>query len=312
MITVNNLTMTYPSGKGIFDVCFAVTGGTAVGFLGPNGAGKTTTVRCLLGFMKGSSGSAEIAGLDCFKSAPQNMKNIGFIAGEPAFPEGLTGLEYLNFLLDMRGIKDKKYMNELISLFELDVNTKIKRMSKGMKQKTAIVAAFMHNPDILILDEPTSGLDPLMQQKFVELVLREKRAGKTILISSHIFEEVEKLCDEVIIIKDGKIVAGDSVINLKHAERRTFIVKSKQAAAISESLQKTTSMGKHNIEVKPVSESELEVTFHAEQTNKFIRAIAKFDITCLNVKEMSLEDIFMSYYGKKEGGEMPAAKSLGG
>jgi len=209
MIAVKNLTMQYPNGKGIFDIDFTVKQGTCIGFLGPNGAGKSTTIRCILGFMKGQTGEAFIDGKECFENASDNMIEVGYIAGEPAFPDGMTGTEYLKLLIDIRGNKPEmmERMNELIEYFELDATTKIKRMSKGMKQKTAIIAAFMHDPKVLILDEPSSGLDFLMQDKFIKLVIDERKKGKTILLSSHIFEEVERTCDDVIIVKDGRIVA---------------------------------------------------------------------------------------------------------
>ena len=283
VIEIKNLTMQYPNGKGIFNVDLSVGVGAAVGFLGPNGAGKTTTIRCLLGFMRGMEGTCTINGRDCFDHAPDNMSDIGFIAGEPSFPDNMTGIEYLNFLCDIRKKANstrkqdgncvanmKKRMQELIQYFEFDPKGKIKRMSKGMKQKTAIVAAFMHNPSLLILDEPTSGLDPLMQNKFVELLLQEKKNGKTILMSSHMFEEVERTCEHIVIIKDGRIVASDDVKNLKRGQKKTFVVNGKE----------------HEV-------------LHSE-VDKFIKKIAKNKVESISIKEQSLENIFLDMY-KKEG-----------
>jgi len=262
--------MQYPNGKGVFDVDFGAEKGQVIGFLGPNGAGKTTTIRCLLGFMRGQKGECSIGGKECFANAPENMCDVGFIAGEPAFPDGMTGSEYLEFLCEVRGLKDKSRMHELIKYFELDPSGKIKKMSKGMKQKTAIVAAFMHNPSVLILDEPTSGLDPLMQNKFVELILQEKKKGKTILMSSHMFAEVEKTCEHVTIIKDGRIVAKDSVKNLKTRQKIIFVVNGQETA---------------------VANSDID---------KFIKQIAKTKVESIAVKESTLENIFLDLYKKEE------------
>jgi len=273
MIQVKDLTMQYPNGKGVFDVDFTVEAGQTIGFLGPNGAGKTTTIRCILGFMRGQKGECLIDGKDCFDNAPENMKDVGYIAGEPAFPSGMTGMEYLNFLCEIRGLKDKARMHELIELFDFDPKRKIKEMSKGMKQKTAIVAAFMHDPAILILDEPSSGLDPLMQNKFVELILDAKKRGKTILMSSHMFDEVEKTCESVFIIKDGRIVARDLVKNLKKLQAITFVVNGK-----------TTQVPHTDVD-------------------KFIKQIAKTKVESISIQEPTLENIFMDLYKKEVAGE---------
>ena len=151
------------------------------GFLGPNGAGKTTTIRHLVGFIKNQAGTCKINGHDCWKESAYINKHLGYIPGEMAFFDDMTGHEYLAFMAKYRGHVDIKRQQELIELFELNPQGKIKKMSKGMKQKLGIISAFMHDPDILILDEPTSGLDPLMQKRFIDLIAKEKEKGKTIL-----------------------------------------------------------------------------------------------------------------------------------
>lgn len=169
MIQVAGLTLQYPSGKGIRDVSFRVKEGQVLGYLGPNGAGKTTTIRCLLGFSGADSGWCSIKGLDCRRQAPDIQRFLGYLPGEIAFLDGMTGREFLKFLSEMRGMKDDGRLKELVEMFEIDLSGKIKRYSKGMKQKVGIIAAFMHDPQIVILDEPTSGLDPLMQNRFTDL-----------------------------------------------------------------------------------------------------------------------------------------------
>lgn len=178
IIKINNLTKDYGNGKGIFDVTFTIKKGEIFGFLGPNGAGKTTTIRHLLGFIIPKEKKCIINGLDCNKDIDLIQKKIGYIPGEINLMEEISGIQFIKFMADYRGMKNLGRANELIKRFELDSKCKIKKMSKGMKQKVGIVVAFMHDPDILILDEPTSGLDPLMQNEFVNLILEEKNVVK--------------------------------------------------------------------------------------------------------------------------------------
>ena len=231
MIGVNNLTRDYGGGKGVFQVSFSIAQGEVFGFLGPNGAGKTTTIRHLMGFLRPEGGSCSINGLDCWKNAPEIQKSLGYIPGEIAFFPEMTGLQYLDFLRSYRGLSHTSRMKELMERFEVDVRGKIRKMSKGMKQKIAIVAAFMHDPQVLILDEPTSGLDPLMQNRFTQLIQEERERGKTIFMSSHIFEEVEKTCHRICMIKDGKIAALDDPQTLSALYSRSYTVTLPEEAA---------------------------------------------------------------------------------
>ncbi len=225
VINVQNLTRDYGSGKGLFDVSFQVKKGEVFGFLGPNGAGKTTTIRHLMGFIRPKAGRCQIDGLDCWKNRDEIQKRLGYIPGEINFFDDMTGKEFLKFVTDYRKIGNENRMQELLERFSSDPRGTIKKMSKGMKQKIGIVAAFMHDPDILILDEPTSGLDPLMQNRFIELIAEEKKKGKTILLSSHMFEEVERTCDRIGIIRSGKLVTVDSVETLRERHMHTYTVR---------------------------------------------------------------------------------------
>lgn len=224
VISIENLTRDYGGGKGIFDVSFQVDKGEVFGFLGPNGAGKTTTIRHLMGFIRPKSGFCSVSGMDCWKQRDRIQKNLGYIPGEISFFDDMTGIEYLKFITKYRGIGSEARQKEFLERFELNPKGKIKKMSKGMKQKIGIVAAFMHDPEILILDEPTSGLDPLMQSRFIDLITEEKQRGKTILLSSHMFEEVERTCDRIGIIREGKLVAVDSVEALRKRHLRSYQV----------------------------------------------------------------------------------------
>lgn len=292
MIDVKKLTLKYPSGKGVFELDFSVKKGEVMGYLGPNGAGKTTTIRALLGFMQPNSGSCSIGGLDCTNRASEIQKILGYIPGEIAFLDDMNGYEFLKFMNDMRGMKDTSRQKQLIEMFELDPKGKIKKFSKGMKQKLGIVTAFMHNPDVLILDEPTSGLDPLMQNRFVELILSEKAKGKTILMSSHIFEEVEKTCDNVLIIKDGRIVTQSNVQTLKNSQRKGFIIKLADVASATQLLKSA------GFEVYPIASDTVEVFVTGENIDRFIKTAAQFTVLNFDVKTQSLEDIFMHFYDR--------------
>jgi len=293
MISVSGLTLTYPSGKGIFNLNFEIAQGVVTGYLGPNGAGKTTTIRALMGFMRPNNGKCSIGGLDCIEKAPQIQKNLGYIPGEIAYPDGMNGDEFLEFISEMRGIKFTPRKNELLDMFELSPKGKIKRFSKGMKQKLAIVSAFMHDPEVLVLDEPSSGLDPLMQNRFVDLIVGEKDKGKTILLSSHIFEEVEKICDQILIIKEGRIVEQADVQKLKGSQRRVFILKPQDVDDAIKRL-KTSGFDGH---ITPDKTCEVYVT--GGKMDSFVKTISQFTVLELNVKHQSLEDVFMDYYSKE-------------
>ncbi len=195
LIEVTNLTKDYGFGRGVFDVSLYVDEGEVFGFLGPNGAGKTTTIRHVMGFSKPEKGSTTVDGMDGWEKADQIQRELGYLPGEIALPANLTGTQFIRYLAALRGVTDMTKTEYLLDKFELDPSGRLKRMSLGMKRKLAIVTAFMHDPRILVLDEPTSGLDPIMQETFIEVVLEEKRAGKTILLSSHMFSEVEATCD---------------------------------------------------------------------------------------------------------------------
>jgi ABC-2 type transport system ATP-binding protein len=289
MIHIKDLSFIYEkSGKGITDISFDVAKGEVVGLLGPNGSGKTTTIRCLLGFLRAQSGLCQIDGKDCFTDSASNMKRVGFIAGETAFPENMSADEYFDLIISERanaqtdgtqaGIKTDMInrKNKLCQMFELDFKGKITKMSKGMKQKVAIISAFLHDPDILILDEPSSGLDPLMQKKFVGLILEMKKMGKTILMSSHIFEEIEKTSDTIVIIRGGKIAVTKKIGDLRTEQPRKWTI--------------TTAKGVREEKVAK------------KDTDKFLRKLAagKDEIQDINVEIASLEDIFLDNYKTEE------------
>ena len=243
MINVSELTHDYGHGRGVFDISFDVNGGETLGFLGPNGAGKSTTMRHLMGFSKPQKGTVSIAGLDCTKQSRQIMEKVGYLPGEVALPEGLTGRAFIKMMQDMRGVKDGGRTEELLERFELDPSGNVKRMSIGEKRKLAIVAAFMSDPEILLLDEPTSGLDPVMQEEFISFIREEKQKGKTILLSSHIFSEVEALCDRIAIVKEGRLVSSVDAADVRHGLHNIMTLEFEKGCAI---IIKKESVSMHN------------------------------------------------------------------
>ncbi len=291
IIEVKNVTKDYGKGKGIFDVDITVMKGEVFGFLGPNGAGKTTTIRNLLGFIRPTKGECFIDGMDCYKDAAKIQGNIGYLPGEITFLEDLSGKQMLDFIASMKGIKDKTRMNELMDIFELDPRGKIKKMSKGMKQKIGIICAFMGSPDIIILDEPTSGLDPLMQNRFVELILEEKSKGKTIFMSSHIFEEVERTCDRTAIIKEGKIAAIENMESLKAKKRKFYTLE-------FESEKELLRFNEENPSIKIIEVLGKNVTVAVQgDIVKFLSTVTKYKVKDLDVKRETIEEIFLHFYG---------------
>ncbi len=292
IIKINNLTKDYGNKKGIFNVNISIKKGEVFGFLGPNGAGKTTTIRNLMGFIRPDSGTCSILGMDCFKESEKIKEKLGYLAGEIAFFDDLTGIKLLNFLADMKGIKDKRKMNELIERFELDPRGKVKKMSKGMKQKIGIISAFMSDAEVFILDEPTSGLDPLMQNRFVDLVLEEKKKGKTILMSSHIFEEIEKTCDRTAIIRNGKIVAIEDMDSLSKKRNKTYIISLSNKNEVEK-------IKKDNFNIKNIDGLNVSISVK-NNISEFLKNVSKYKISDMNIKTESLEEIFLHYYGKEK------------
>lgn len=292
MIKVNNLTQIYKSGKGIFEISFEVNDGEVFGYLGPNGAGKTTTIRNLMGFTNACEGNAAIDGRDCRKHRAYLQKTIGYLPGEMNMLDYMTGMEFLRFMGDMRNLKDTQRRDELIKMFDLDTAGKIKKMSKGMKQKLGIIVAFMHDPKVYILDEPTSGLDPLMQNVFMALIKKEKQRGKTILMSSHIFEEVQRVCDRVGIIRDGRIVTVEEIKNLNSVGSKKFVIElgtKKDALKIYKSDFKTEKLNDYKVKISA-----------SYPFNEFYKLLSECDVKSLEVEYVTLENMFMKYYNNNE------------
>jgi len=288
VIETRGLTKFYGKIKGIEDISLKVKKGEIFGFLGPNGAGKTTTIRTLLGLLKPTRGEAYILGKNIEDNIVEIRSQVGYIPGELALYEHLTGQQFLDYFSSLRNT-DLPLLDELLKIFELPLDRKIKGYSKGMKQKMGIVQAFMDDPEVVILDEPTSGLDPLLQQKFYEFILAERKKGRTMFFSSHVLSEVDKICDRVAIIKNGSLVALENVENLKGKLGKLIRVKIKE--------NPKEFKGPKNMKVK---NGWIEFTVN-EDLDYWIKMISKYKVVDLDINEFSLEDIFIQYYegGKK-------------
>ena len=303
VIEVNNLTKDYGSGRGVFGVSFKIEKGEVFGFLGPNGAGKSTTIRHLMGFSKPDSGETKIFDKNTFDRYFEILNKVGYIPGEIALPAGLTGWEFIRMMQNLTHIHNEENLNRLLNLFKLDdvvLKGETKRMSLGVKRKLAVVTAFMSDPDVLILDEPTSGLDPVMQQVFIDFVKEEKERGKTILLSSHIFSEVDATCDRIAIIKDGKIVSEFVADDLKHKSAKFYEITFKNSKEFEEFC--SSNKNSKDLKILNVDAKNNYVFISTDDSliNKVIAILSKYEIEDFNNKKETLEDYFMKFYKEEK------------
>jgi ABC-2 type transport system ATP-binding protein len=291
MIEAEKLTKSYGGKRGIIDVSFQVEEGEVFGFLGPNGAGKTTTIRLLMALLHANTGSARIAGLDCWKQSLEIKRLIGYMPGEPALDPNLTGGQILEYFAHLRGGVDHAYLEQLIERFELDTSRKFRQYSTGNKRKVVLIQAFMHRPRLLILDEPTSGLDPLNQQEFDRMVIEARNEGRTVFLSSHVLSEVEKTCTRVGIIREGRLVRLGDVAEIKAIKR--YEVTITFANAIPAEAFKTVD---GVVDVETLNQGHgVRLTMQGP-ADAVIKAAAHYPVVSLTSYEPSLEDIFLRYY----------------
>ena len=298
VIEVNNLTKDYGSGRGVFDISFSINEGEVFGFLGPNGAGKSTTIRHLMGFSKPDKGNTKILGKDSFENYSEILNHVGYIPGEIALPQGLTGKEFIKMMQDMYHIHNNEMLDKMLNLFELEdkvLSQDTKHMSLGVKRKLAIVTAFMSDPQILILDEPTSGLDPVMQNQFIKFIIEEKEKGKTILLSSHIFSEVDATCERIAIIKDGVIVSEFLANDLKHATKKQYLISFNNNEEYSKFIN---DINTSYIEINKKFDNTNKILISCDDSNinKVIDYISRFNVKEFHHIKETLEDYFMKYY----------------
>lgn len=298
VLKIENLTKDYGHNRGVFDVNFNVEKGEVFGFLGPNGAGKTTTIRHIMGFSRPQQGCTYVNGKNSWTDYHIIQKDLGYLPGEIALPESLTGNEFIKMMADLRGIKDMSHTNYLLEKFELDPSGVLKRMSLGVKRKLAIVTAFMHDPSVLVLDEPTSGLDPIMQNVFIEFIKEEKSKGKTILLSSHIFTEVDATCDRIAIIKDGCLVSTVVANDLRRNEKKTFKIEFNSKEEFERF--RTEVEYPKKLEVISVKRhyNQAKILIEDNDINDFFGIIADYDLKFLSEIKFTLEDYFMEFYDR--------------
>ena len=297
-ISVKNLTKDYGKGRGIFDVSFDVPRGCVFGYCGTNGSGKTTTLRHIMGFIKPDSGSVTVNGLDSLKDSDEIKKFIGYLPGEIAFPAVANGSEFLKIQAEMINMTDFTKAERLINSFQLDPTANVKRMSKGMKQKTALVAAFMHSPDIIILDEPTTGLDPLMREVFVNLIKEEKARGATIIMSNHMFDELEETCDKVAFIKNGRIVDIVDLNEMHNRPYREFIIEFGNV----DDYEKVKEQSAQFVLKTDDAHLTLNIKVDLAKANSSAEYLSTVEIKSFREKQYTLETYFMEEIGGKEDG----------
>lgn len=295
VIELERLTKTYGGARGIADLSFTVEEGEIFGFIGPNGAGKSTTIRTMLGLIHPTSGSAKIFGKDCMKHGPEIKREIGYLPSEVFYYDNMRVKDLLHYSASFYKKDCRKRMLELAERMELDLGKRIDDLSLGNKKKVGIVQGLLHEPKLIILDEPTSGLDPLMQQRFFELLEEENRKGATILFSSHILSEVQRLCDRVAIIKEGRLIALEKMSDLKGNTYKKFKLQVKPGENVD-----AAAFAIPGVTEWRAADGEIHFLFKGD-INGILRRIAGLELLNLWVEEPDLEEIFMHYYTSQEG-----------
>jgi ABC-2 type transport system ATP-binding protein len=299
IIQTEQLTKSYGEHRGIVDIDLEVAEGEVFGFLGPNGAGKTTTIRTLLDLIRPTSGRALVFGIETTADPVAIHRRVGYIPGEFTLYDRLTGGQTIDYFANLRGGVDGAYQQQLIERFEIDPKRRFKEYSKGNKQKIGLVIALQHRPELLIMDEPTSGLDPLVQQSFYELVREARSEGRTVFLSSHILSEVERTCDRVAIIRDGRLVKVDSVDGLRdlaHHEVELRFADGVPADAFS---------GLPGVSEVKVEDHILRMRVSGPIT-PVVQAAARYELLDFVSREPTLEETFLAQYGTHPGQGVPS------
>jgi ABC-2 type transport system ATP-binding protein len=291
-IETEGLSKLFPGGHGVAEVTMRVEAGEVFGFLGPNGAGKTTTIRTLLDLIHPTAGSARILGLDSRRDSARIRARIGNLPGDFGFGRAITGREALDLLAHLRGAPTAR-ADELASRFHADLGRPLGELSRGNRQKVGLILATFHRPELLILDEPTGGLDPMMQEEFLALVGEERDRGATVFLSSHELDEVERICNRVGMVRDGRLIAVERVPDLLGVARRKVTVRLADGGA-PDDLRRLPG-------VSDLEADDDGVSFRfAGDIDAVVKALAAHRVTDLEVARPTLEEVFLTYY---EGGD---------
>ena len=282
---VMNLKKYYGKNMGVEDVSFNVKEGEIMGFIGPNGAGKTTTIRAIVGLLKPTDGSVAIINHDAFKEGEKARGELGYAGGEPSYFPNLTVLENLKLVADLKGVSYDR-IDYLATKLELNLTRKASELSLGNKKKMCIVMALLSSPKLIVLDEPTVGLDPIIKLNFFELMEEEKKRGASILISSHALTDIQRLCDRVAIIKQGKIIAVEEMAQLKTKQLKTVTIET------SYSSPQITLSGVSNLK----SNGNLIKFNYNGEMKKLIKFLNSIDVTNISIEDAGLEEIFLHFY----------------
>lgn len=287
VIEIKDLTKDYGNNQGIFDINLNIEQGEMIGFVGTNGSGKTTTIRNIMGFIKPTSGQVLVNNKSSWEHASEIVKDIGYVPGEIAFPDLKTGIDFLKCQAEFLNMKNMDYANELIERLQLDPRANLKRMSKGMKQKTALVAALMNDAPIIILDEPTTGLDPLMRVTFLDIIKEEHKKGKTIFMSSHMFEELETTCDRVALINDGHIIDVVNMDEIRNRPIKDFKIEFKSTDDYKNFLKE-----KYTITRKQKQYNQVSISINAKDTGELLKTLKNYDVKFISEIPYTLEKHF--------------------
>lgn len=292
-LKLKNFTKQYGDDVGAEDITLELKPGEVFGFLGPNGAGKTTTIRAIMNFIAPSSGSIAVLGEDSVENSIEIKPRIGYLAGDIALYEDMTGKQLLNYMHSLGRRWEQDYVDHLKGLLDAELERPIKHLSKGNKQKIGLLQAFMHKPELILLDEPTSGLDPLMQQVFYDLVDKAKKEGRTVFISSHNLQEVQRLCDRAAFIRRGKLIGVEPIGSGQYLNFRRYTIRFEEAPKQEEleRIQGVSEVSIHKDEAKVTVTGGL---------NGFLKGIGAYKVLDLGEDETSLEEVFMHYYQEAE------------
>ena len=288
-LKLERLTKYYGAHRGVEELTLAAEPGEILGFLGPNGSGKTTTIRVLMGLLPPTSGRAWIAGLDVQRQGVEVRRHVGYLPGDVALYKERTGEELLKFALRVRGVRQAPRALEVARALDATMDRTIKTLSRGMRQKVALVLTLAHDPELLLLDEPTSGLDPLAQRAVLELLRQERERGKTVFFSSHALWEAEEICERVVILREGRLVVLESIEKLRERKHKVVTVAYMGAPPNVDELE--------DAEVLWRRDNRMAFRVRGD-VNRLLACLQKYDLRDLTIQEPSLEEVFLDYYRK--------------